>query len=410
MKKTVFICMMLPALMQAQNLKEILEIAVEKNNIIGAKKFTEASKRSDIKSVENSYYPTIDIGSGYQSVNKKNPQTPGDIYNASLKLGVDLYDGGLKESKIEKNRALLEAAKYDSKAYMKSLELSITEDFYDIKNTQSNLRALREKNHQLEAELTRIQQFYEVGSATKDEVDKLQAALQNNTYQIQTLKFQLLSLQKLLSVKVGEEIKSFDTSHMLPPAGEQKELSDEIKVMMANANSYDYVAQGLESAYNPQIRLENTYSMYEYGRTDRLHPEGLDSQNKFLLSFSMRLFDNGVKEEEKKSILLQKKALKQQIEQARNEQNVSLDIAKSQIKTAKSQIQSAKSSLESAASAYEMILQKYKAGVLDNIAYLDALTTRTNAKAQYEKALNDLEVAYANYYYHQNKRIKDFIQ
>jgi len=48
--------------------------------------------------------------------------------------------------------------------------------------------------------------------------------------------------------------------------------------------------------------------------------------------------------------------------------------------------------------------------LVDNIVYLDALSIKTNATALYTKSLNDLEVAYAIYYYYAGQKIKEFIK
>jgi outer membrane protein TolC len=57
------------------------------------------------------------------------------------------------------------------------------------------------------------------------------------------------------------------------------------------------------------------------------------------------------------------------------------------------------------------ITQKYNAGIVDNVAYLDALSSKTQVQAMYKKALNDLEIAYAiYYYYYNNKNIEEFLQ
>lgn len=409
MKKLAILCV-IPALVCASSLKDLLETALEKNDVVISNKLLQSSKEKSLESAKNSYFPTIDVGSVYQSLNTKSPNTPGDIYSGFVKIGVDLYDGGYKSSLVEKSRADLESSKFETSAYNKSLEMSIIEDFYSIKNVQSVLKALKEKNVQLEAELKRIEQFFSVGSATKDEIDKLKAELSSNIYVIETTKYQLESLKKILSIKVGKEIKTVDDSTIEVPVFFGVDLSDEIKALQASVNSYKYTAKSIDANYNPKFRLENTYSAYDYGRSDLTHPEGLDHQNKLMLTFSMRLYDNSSIKNQKESVLLQKRALESKINQAKDLQNTNIKLAVLKIDTKKAQIKSAKNTLESASSAYDTILQKYKVGVVDNIAYLDALSAKTNAMAQYEQAQNDLQVAYAAYYYYANKNIKEYIK
>ncbi|MDD3342908.1 MAG: TolC family protein [Sulfurospirillaceae bacterium] len=406
MKRLLFL--LIPALMCADDLKSLLEFATTHNNMVVAKSLREESKLKEIESTQSAYYPTLDVGGYGQSLNARTGNTPGDIYSGYAKVGIDIYDGGKKSNTIEQNKALLESSKYDTSAYKKNLQLTIVQDFYTIKSVEANLKALEEKQVQLNADLERIKKFYEVGSATSDEIDKLQAALSNNGYQIDATKFQILSLTRLLGVKIGKKITTLEASNVEEPQNVQKELSDEIQALSASASSLTYSAQSLNAAYMPQIRLEDTYSLYDYDRYDALHPEGLNNQNKLMLTFNIRLFDNGSVSKQKESLFIQQKALESEIKQSTEIQDINADLARSKISTTKAQIQSAKSSLDAAISAYDVIAKKYELGAVDNIAYLDALSVKTNAKAQYEEALNNLQIAYASYYYYANKNIKEY--
>ena len=409
MRKKLLI-LAVPVIFYAQSLSTLIDNAMENNNIIKSKLMIEKLKIEDIQSIENGYYPTVDIGGFYQSVNEKTPMQAGDIYSGYAKVGIDLYDGDRRSNQIKQNKALLSSSKYDTKAYKKNLTLMIIQDFYTIKSIEAQLVALREKDIQLKAELQRITKFYKAGIATKDDIENLQAAYSNNTYQIDSTKFQILSLKKLFTLKTGVKITTLDDSFIKEPRGLEKELNDNIELLKQNAKSLNYASNSLNSAYLPQVRLEDTYSLYGYNRDDATHPEGLDNQNVAMLSVNIRIFDNGVVSKQKNSLKLQKLALQKQIEQEKLAQDINIELAVSKIDTVKAQINSAKSSLKSAISAFETIAKKYEVGNVDYVTYLDALSVKTNAKAQYESALNNLQIAYASYYYHTNKNIKDFIK
>ena len=61
-------------------------------------------------------------------------------------------------------------------------------------------------------------------------------------------------------------------------------------------------------------------------------------------------------------------------------------------------------------SSLNAIRKKFEIGSVDNIAFLDALSVKTSSKAQYETAKNNLQIAYARYYYYLNKNVKDYIK
>ena len=400
------LCMVL----YGDNLKSLLVFASKNNKIIKSKQYIQISKQKQLQSSKNSYYPTVHIGGSYQRMDNRVPMRPGDVYTGYIGAGIDLYDGGRRANIIKQNSALLKSAKYDTSLYSKNLQLIITRDYFTILSTKQTLKALKEKNIQLKAEVSRMKKFFKVGSVTIESVDKLRAALSNNIYLIDATKYQIYSLKKLLSLRVGRKIGVLKNIDITVPLNTEKSLSDQINILKEDAKSLKFAAKSIGSYYKPQIRLEDTFSLYGYGRYDTLHPRGLDNQNNLMLSFNINIFDNSVILKQKESLLAQKMAMQEQINQLKNEQNINIRLASSKINTIKAQIKSAKSFLIAAESVYKNIYKKFNAGSVDNVTYLDALSVQTNAKAQYEKALNDLQIAYATYYYYTNNDIKDFIK
>lgn len=402
--------LIVPALMYADNLKSLLDFSTANNKIVVSKNLTEKAKLKDVESSQNAYFPTINVGAFYQRFDDRAPFVPGDKYSAYAKVGMDLYDGKRNSNIVKQKQALVDSSKYSSSSYKKGLQLLIVEDFFNIKSANSTLDALKDKEVQLLAELQRVQKFFDVGSATKDEIDRLKAEYNDNLYQIDQVKYQIISLKKILGLKIGKKITTLDNSSIKIPQNIVKELSDDILVLKANALSLYFDAQIKKSEYLPQIRIEDTYSLYGYKRTDAKHPKGPDNQNNLLLTLNLKLFDMGSVSKEKESLVIQKEALLKEIAYAKDEQDINTELSLLKIQTSKAQINSAKSSLESASSAYETIAIKYSLGAVDNVTYLDALSVKTNAASQYETALNNLQIAYARYYYYTNKDIKEFIK
>jgi len=406
-KKILFL--IIPAFIYAESLESLLEFATSNNKIVASNVLTQKAKKSEVESSQSAYYPTLDVGAFYKRDDDASPFQAGDTYSAYAKVGVDLYDGGRKSNTIKQNKAFLKSSKYTSLAYKKSLQLQIAQDFYNIKSAKSTLESLQETSKQLSSSLERAKKFYAVGSVTNDDVERLKAAYSNNTYRISSMEYQIISLKKLLGIKVGKKIDTLDDSSIKIPQEIQIELSDSILSLQANASSLTFTADSLNAVYYPQLRVEDTYSVYDY---DRENPKvtPLDNQNVLMLTLNMRLFDNGTVSKQKEALLIQKEALSQEIEQLKDEQNINVELSLLKIDTVKVQIQSAKSSLISSTSAFETVSKKYEAGLVDYVTYLDALSIKTVAKAQYETALNNLQIAYASYCYNTNKNIKDFIK
>ena len=97
--------------------------------------------------------------------------------------------------------------------------------------------------------------------------------------------------------------------------------------------------------------------------------------------------------------MLAKLVKKEQLNYAKSKEKIAFDLARKKLLTQKAKINSAKSALEMANSVYDIILTKYQNGIVDNIAYLDALSKKTTNRALYNQALNNYEIAKANYYF-----------
>lgn len=408
MYKLIFL--IIPIFIYAEDLRTLIDFSKQNNNLIQSTKLLEASKSKNLDSKKSSYFPTIDVGAYYQSLNDKTPNMSGDVYSGYAKVGFDIYDGGRKSALVESAKSEYKASSFDTNDMTKSMVLSIVQDFFTIKSLESTLKAKEDSNKLLKEQLSRVEKFYTARLATKDDVDRLQSAYDTNMYEIESLKFQSLSHKKKLELKVGQQIITLDDSNFKEYIKDEFELLDSVKSLAANQEAISSSAEAIDSIYYPQLRLEDTYSVYGYNRVDAYHPEGLDNQNKLMLSLNMRLFDYSSAKESKAVLSLNSQALKEQVKYKTKEQEIEYELSISRIDTTKSKIKSARSALASARSAFETIEKKYKAGISDYIVYLDALSNKTNATALYESSLNELEVAYATYYFYSGKNLEEYIK
>ena len=404
---------MIPALLLCDDLKSLLDEAKKSNNNIIAKKISKQSKQKEMESSKNAYYPTIDLNGFYQRYDKKNTFMSGTTYGGGATVGFDLYDGGKKYHTIKQKKYEFSSSDYQYKDTQKSIALLIVEDFYNIKTLISLLNAREDASKAVKAQLQRMQKFYDAKMATSDDVDRLQAAYDKNIYAIESLKFKILTLKQSLELKVGREIDSFDNSKFKKIQDTDVTELDSIKALTASKNSVLSKSETIDSIYYPQIRFQDSYTFYGYEDEPVIFNqpvEQLDKQNKLMATINLRLIDFGVISKQKEAIKLKAKALDEQILYKTKEQKMQQKLAKARIKTARLNIKTAKSAMKASKSALETITQKYNAGIVDNVVYLDALSSQTESKATYEKSLNDLELAYAIYYYYNGKNIEDYLQ
>lgn len=409
--KLKLLLLLAPLLVFGDNLKELLSFATTHNDLVMAKNYSEASKAKEVESKKSAYFPTVDLGGFYKRDDEATPFGVGDVYSGFAKIGLDIYDGGKKSSQVEQSKLSLLASTYDKEAYKKSLSLQITQDFFTIKSLSATLNAREEANKSLKAQLERISRFYGAKMATKDDVDRVQADYDTNIYNMESIKFQILSLKSLLELKVGKKIDTLEKSSFVKSPFKNYAALDSTNALIAQKGSIKKGANAIDSFYYPNIRVEDTYSLYGYERIDPsltlFNASPLDKQNTLLLTLNLRLFDYGNIAKTKEAVLLDAQALDAQILYQTKEQKVQYELSKARIQTAHARIKSALSALNAATSAFITIEKKYNAGIVDYIVYLETLTKKTNSKALYERSLNDLEIAYATLYYYAAKDLQE---
>ena len=404
------ILLVIPAFIYAESLKSLIDYATQNSDLVVSKTLTQKAKASEVESRKSSYFPTIDVGAFYQSLDERTSQVPGDTYSGFAKVSFDIYDGGKKSSQLSQSENEYKASNFNSESTKKRLSLQIVQDFFNIKSLKASLASREEARKSLLEQLTRMQRFFAAKVATSDDVDRLQAAYDTNTYEMESIKFKIISAKKSLELKVGKNIDSLDESKFKEFSKHDLELVDSVKSLMAQKEALLDSAKSINSVYYPQLNIEDTFSVYGYERSDASHPEGVDNQNKLLLSLNMRLFDYGTVAKSRQAIMINSQALNTQVSYSKKEQVMNYDLALSAIETSNIKIKSSNSALVSATSAFKTISKKYDAGIVDNVVYLDALTSQTEAKALYETSINDLEIAYAAYYYYAGKNIEEFLQ
>ncbi|MFA6190810.1 MAG: TolC family protein [Sulfurimonas sp.] len=408
MRRLLFL--LAPALLFGDDLKSLLEYAKQNNDLLVSSKLTQDAKAKDVESKKSAYFPTIDVGAFYKTIDERNLMQAGDTYSGYAKAGLDVYDGGRRSSLLEQAKDENKASEHDTNEMRKSLALDITKDFYAIKSLNASLVAKQDASKSLQEQLLRIKKYVEAKLATQDDIDRLQAAYDTNMYDIESLRLQILSTHKLLELKVGKNIDNLDDSNFKLVIQQEMEKSDGVLSLMAKESSILNSAESINSAYYPQIRVEDSYNIYGYGRTDAVHLAGADNQNIAMISANMRIFDYGTLSDAKQAVAISSYALKAQVAYKTKEQKMQYELSLSRIETGEIKIKSAKSALTAATSAYVTINEKYNVGIVDYIVYLNALTAQTSAKAMYETSLNELEVAYAMYYYYSGKNLEEFIK
>ncbi|WP_373029958.1 TolC family protein [Sulfurovum sp.] len=397
---------------QSYGLTTLVENANKSNSLIKAKEISIKAKQKEVDTAKSAYWPTIDIGASQSYISPNSVVNPGEVSAAYAMVSVDLYDGGRKSALLNAKSYEEEAAFFEKSAFQKSITLQIVQYYYGLKKLKATFGALEERSTELKEQIKRIKKFKGAGLSTQEEVDKLQAEYDSNNYTMANTKLEIFSSEKNLQLLSGLPVRKLKRNYFQEPKNVEFEIFENIKMLQANANAIGENANAINAGYKPQINLSDTYNQYDYDDTVSLPGFDLleDHQNTLKISVNMRIFDNGRMSKESEAVKYQKLALLSEIEYAENEQEMNFHLSQKSLETIRTRLKSAKSALLAATSTYDVLKEKFEVGLIDNIAFLDALTQKTLAQSRYKETLYDYEIGKSIYYYYAGKDPKEFIR
>ncbi|HEY9190643.1 MAG TPA: TolC family protein [Sulfurovum sp.] len=400
---------------QSYGLKTLVEHANQENGMIQAKEMRIKAKQEEVDAAQSAYWPTVDIGASHSYVSPTNIVSPGQTSSAFAMVNLELYDGGRKSALLNAKRYEHEAALFEKSAFEKSITLEIVRHYYGVQKLKATLQALEERSTELRAQIQRIKKFQSAGLSTQEDVDKLQAEFDSNDYTMANTRLEVQRSEKHLTLLSGLPAKDLKRNYFQEPERIAFETFEPIKVLESNANAVGERSDAIDAGYRPQVSLSDTYNRSRFD--DMVTMPGfegdellLDRQNKVMVSVNMRLFDNGKMAKESEAVKYQKLALMSEIDHAKKEQKMNFALSEKSLETTRTKLKSAKSALRAANSTYRVLKEKFEVGLIDNIAFLDALTQKTLAQARYQETLYDYEIGKSIYYYYAGKDPKEFIR
>ena len=400
---------------QSHDLKTFIDSANSTNGLIKAKEINIKAKQEQVEAAKSAYWPTVDIGADYSLVSPNYLVSPGQVGNAYASVSMDLYDGGRKDALLRAKDFEHKASLFEKAAFEKSVTLEIVRHFYSIQKLKATINALKERSVELQAQITRVQKFKGAGLSTQEDIDKLVAVYENNNFTLANTKLTLDTSEETLHLISGLSAKQLKKNYFIEPKHIKFEVFENIKMLQANASAVGENSNAINAAYMPQVNISDTY--HESHFDDLVTAPGIsgsefliDHQNKLMISVNMRLFDNDRMYKESEAVRYQKLSLLSQIDHAKKEQKMNFKLSGQSLKTTRVKLKSSKSALKAARSTYDVLKQKFEVGLVDNIAYLDALTQRTLAQARYKETIYDYEIRKSIYYYYAGKSPKEFIR
>ena len=398
------------------NLGALIEKA-QSNELIDVYKAKLTSASTAYEATKSSYYPRIDLGASGQLISPRDSLGAGQIYNVHAEASLVVMDGFKRENILDEKTKLRHASEYDLSQIKKDVALQVASLYFNLQIVQADIDALEQTKEQLLEQLNQQKKFYAARLTTEDNVVRIEAALANLDYRVEVKRYEYDETMAKLYTLTNEVVEVVEAGGLVEPYYAQVAELDTLKSMAATAEAVKFKAEQVDSSYYPNIILSDRfgYTTYEDDAFDEINLPGggferINTQNVLMLSLKMNIIDFSAASEQKQVVLAEHHALKAQLAYKRKQVDADLKLAERAIERSKKLLEASRISQDASNRTFEIIDKKYKARVVDYLKYLDALTQKTEAMAQYNRAVGALEISYARYYYFAGFDVKEYIK
>ena len=409
--KKIYFTFLVPIFLYSQNLEELVNLTIENRLVESSKQNLDALK-DEYKSVQRGYLPKLDAGASYSINEHEYPNNPKKRANAYGSLNYLLYDGGKKYDIYDGYETNIKSGEKSLDALKNNLSLTVIQYYFDYLSLEAKKDAIQKEIEQLTAQEDRIGRFYNAGTTTEDELQKIVSRLQNAIVELQEIELNIITITHNLEYITGTQVSITDGSKLEDINNLiQKSPRFDIQALDFETQSKQSIAQAQKSGYYPTITLDNTFNYYDNNYDRKNNDTDINNhQNVASANMKWNLFSFGQTKYQYESKQKEYLASRSNFEYEKNKADVDLQLALKSYNIAKAKIKSTEATLKAAQSAYEIIKSKFENGLIDNVAFLQSLTEKYDAISQHKKAINDLEVKKATIIYHSGEKLQEYIR
>ena len=408
--KKIYFTFLVPIFLYSQNLEELVNLTIENRLVESSKQNLDALK-DEYKSVQRGYLPKLDAGASYSINEHEYPNNPKKRANAYGSINYMLYDGGKKYDIYDGYETNIKSGEKSLDALKNNLSLTVIQYYFDYLSLEAKKDAKQKEIEQLTAQEDRIGRFYNAGTTTEDELQKIVSRLQNAIVELQEIELNIITITHNLEYITGTQVSIKDGSKLQDINNLiQKNPRFDIQALDFVTQSKQSVAQAQKSGYYPTITLDNTFNYYDNNYDKFIDTDSNNHQNVASANMKWNLFSFGQTKYQYESKQKEYLASRSNFEYEKNKADVDLQLALKSYNIAKAKIKSTEATLKAAQSAYEIIKSKFENGLIDNVAFLQSLTEKYDAISQHKKAINDLEVKKATIIYHSGEKLQEYIR
>ena len=408
--KKIYFTFLVPIFLYSQNLEELVNLTIENRLVESSKQNLDALK-DEYKSVQRGYLPKLDAGASYSINEHEYQNAPKKQANAYGSINYMLYDGGKKYDIYDGYETNIKSGEKSLDALRNDLSLTVIQYYFDYLSLEAKKDAKQKEIEQLTAQEDRIGRFYNAGTTTEDELQKIVSRLQNAIVELQEIELNIITITHNLEYITGTQVSITDGSKLEDINNLiQKNPRFDIQALDFVTQSKQSVAQAQKSGYYPTVTLDNTFNYYDSNYDKFIDTDSNNHQNVASANMKWNLFSFGQTKYQYESKQKEYLASRSNFEYEKNKADVDLQLALKSYNIAKAKIKSTEATLKAAQSAYEIIKSKFENGLIDNVAFLQSLTEKYDAISQHKKAINDLEVKKATIIYHSGEKLQEYIR
>ncbi len=411
MKKSLAFALMVPFSLFGENLTELISLSKE-NKMIDVSKKTLESTMFEYDSVKAGYLPNFSIGAKYQTTNEEISSTPENMTSLYGSVDYVIYDGGKRENTYDSYESSIQSGTESLNNVKNQIALQVINYYYTYLSLVSQKEAKIKELEQLDAQQKRLERFLEVGTATEDEVQKIISRVAISNVDLHEIELKIQTILHNLEYTVGKTVTIEKGSKLHEYLSSEQSLRADIKALEYQMQTLLSSAKSQKSGYYPTISINDTFYSNDLDyESSRYSANSTDyEQNVLSLNLSWNVFNFGATSDAYDAAYKKYLALKSQYEYEKNKASVDLKLSIKAYEIAKLKIDSAKAGVLAADSAYDSIKAKFQNGLVDNIAYLEALSEKYLAQSILNAAVYDLEIKKANIIYHSGKNLEEFIR
>ena len=414
---------------QKVGLKDLL-LGADNNYSLQAQMLQAESNKKIASVAKAAFLPRLDVDYGYQYNYKTidNMMQFGNFGNyqtqaANARFSLDLFSGFSTINMIREKNATYRSSVADVEYAKQNIYLQVIQQYYSYFNNLSQLLSLKRQLEQVRTDMKRIESLYSSGLATIDDLESLRSQVSSSEYQIADMKLSVEQNILMLKHLTNMEFDGLKREDLAIPALKDNLERQDIISLREQINALKY--QNKQQHYYPIVTLTDTYTWQIQKPEYVTNPTKFGSDpsmasfyqrmfpthaNTIGLSVTLRVFDDIGVSFQKQALRLSQLAQEKQLAYKQAEKTKDEQLYRKTLEVAQSKIASAEASLKSANISFENVRKKYNNQLVNFTDYLRALSTKYNAEATYNQALNNYELQKANYIFYSGQQIQEYVK